>query len=117
VRATAGRDEAVDALLGLYGNVLDRWRNAPSPADAAEESRSASRYLRSFTSPMKWVALERAALARQTAAAEALPAQLRERISSLEAQVGQARDTLGHMERSRFWKARRMWLALRGWRR
>lgn len=114
VRATAGREEAVDALLALYGDVLDRWRSAPSRADAAEESRSASRYLRSLTSPMKWVILERAAFAQQAAAAQALPAQLRERISSLEGHVGQARDTLGNMERSRFWQARKMWLTVRG---
>jgi hypothetical protein len=48
LRATAGRDEAVDGLLALYGDVLDRWRSAPSRADPAQESRSASRYLRSL---------------------------------------------------------------------
>jgi hypothetical protein len=52
VHATAGRDEAVDGLVALYGDVLDRWRNASSRADAAEESRAASRYLRSLKSPM-----------------------------------------------------------------
>lgn len=52
VRATAGRDEAVDGLVALYGDVLNQWHNAPSHADAAEESRSASRYLRSLKSPL-----------------------------------------------------------------
>jgi hypothetical protein len=52
VRATAGRDEAVEGLLTLYGDVLDQWRKAPSHADAAEESRSASRYLRSLKAPL-----------------------------------------------------------------
>jgi hypothetical protein len=113
VRATAGREEAVDALLALYGDVLDRWRNAPSYPDAAEESRAASRYLRSVTPTLKSAILERAALSSRAAAAEAVPAQLHERISSLEARIADARATIGDMERSPFWRARKMWMALR----
>jgi hypothetical protein len=113
VRATAGREEAVDALLALYRDVLDRWRNAPSHPDAAEESRAASRYLRSVTPTLQSAILERAALAARAAAAEAVPAHLHERISSLEARIAHAGATIGNMERSRFWRARQMWLALR----
>lgn len=113
VRATAGREEAVDALLALYRDVLDRWRNAPSHPDAAEESRAASRYLRSVTPTLQSAILERAALAARAAAAEAVPAHLHERISSLEARIAHAGATIGNMERSRFWRARQMWQALR----
>ena len=102
VRATAGRDGAVDALLALYREVLERWRTAPSHADAAEESRSASRYLRTLTASMTSAALERGALG--------------DRISSLEADVGDARATIGNMQRSRFWQARKVWVAVRDWR-
>jgi hypothetical protein len=63
---------------------------------------------------MKWAVLERAAFAERAATAEAVPAQLRERISSLEGQIGQARDTIEHMEKSRFWQARKLWVAVRG---
>jgi hypothetical protein len=116
VRATAGREEAVDALLALYLGVLDRWRDPLSHPDAAEESRAASRYLRSVTSTMKRASQDRAALAARAAAAEAVPAQLHERISSLEGHIDDARATIGNMERSRFWRARKAWVALRDWR-
>jgi hypothetical protein len=116
VRATADREDAVDALVALYRGVLDRWRDPLSHPGAPEESRAASRYLRSLTSTLKQAAAERAALTGRAEAAEALPAQLRERIAVLEAQVDHGRATIGHMERSRFWQARRMWGAVRGWR-
>ncbi len=116
VRSTAGREEAVDALLALYRGVLDQWRNALSRPDAAEESRAASRYLRSVTSTTNRATLDRAALTARAAAAEALPAQLRERIAGLETHINDARLTIDNMERSRFWQARKMWVAVRDWR-
>ena len=39
--------------------------------------------------------------------------QLAETVRGLEAQLMQARDTIDHMERSAFWRARRWWLRLR----
>ncbi len=115
VRASAGREEAVDALLALYADVLARWQAAASRAGAAEESRAAARYLRSLTSSMKWAILDRAALMQRVEAAEAVPAQLRERIVSLEAHLRHALATIANMERSRFWQARKVWVAVRGW--
>jgi hypothetical protein len=116
VRASAGREEAVDTLLALYRGVLDRWRDPLSHPDANEESRAASRYLRSITSAMKWATLDRAALTERAAAADVLPAQLHERIAGLETHIDHARATIGNMERSRFWRARKLWVTMRDWR-
>jgi len=48
LRATAGIEEAVDRLLGLYEEVLaeHRQRGEPPAAEAAEEGRAAAAYLR-----------------------------------------------------------------------
>ncbi len=48
LRATAGIEEAVDRLLGLYGEVLaeHRERGNPPAEEAAEEGRAAAAYLR-----------------------------------------------------------------------
>jgi len=40
--------------------------------------------------------------------------QLAETIRRLEGDLMQARDTIAHMERSAFWRARRWWARLRG---
>lgn len=115
LRATAGRDEAVDALVALYADVVERWRNTPSRAGAAEECRAAAEYLRDFTASMKATGLDQTVSSKRTAVSEAIEAQLRERIALQEAQIGEARATIGQMERSHFWRARKMWVAVRGW--
>jgi hypothetical protein len=79
VRATAGREEAVDTLLTLYRGVLDRWQHAPLQPDVAVESRAAAQYLRALTSTLQRLTLDRAA----ATAAETLAAQPHERISGL----------------------------------
>jgi hypothetical protein len=62
---------------------------------------------------MQRATLDRAASTARSAAAETVAAQLRERISGLDLQINHARETIGNMERSRFWQARKMWVALR----
>jgi len=68
VRASAGREQAVDRLIALYHEILGRWR-ATVPAD--DESKAAARYLRSIALAFKWTMRERAGLEKRLADAEA----------------------------------------------
>ena len=137
VRATAGLDDTVDAFLALYADVLAEWRRGAA-VESAEESRSTARYLRSLAGPFKWALDERAALERRAAHAESVTDYLHgqiarerlqaslacaerdglrdeiERARGVDAQLQHARATVANMERSRFWKARRVWTRVRG---
>jgi hypothetical protein len=62
------------------------------------------------------VAAVREACARIGLSLDVIGRALGDRISSLEADVGGARATIGNMQRSRFWEARKVWVAVRGWR-
>jgi glycosyltransferase involved in cell wall biosynthesis len=69
IRSSAGRDEAVDRLIGIYHDALARWPMAAVSAD--DESRAAARYLWSIALAFKWTTLERANLHKRIEDAEA----------------------------------------------
>ena len=103
VRASAGRDAVIDALLAIYAGVLKE----PGIPSAADESRAAARYLRSLTAPVKWAQLERAALERRLDAAEGSTHHLREQLAAsggeraeVHAALEQARAAIRDMEAS-----------------
>ena len=113
VRASAGRDAVIDALLTIYAGLREKpglaaaVDAAAANAAAANESRAAARYLRSLTGPVKWPQLERAGLQRRVDAAEASTHHLREQLAAagterteMEAALEHARATIRNLEAS-----------------
>ncbi len=96
LRATAGIEEAVDRLLGLYEEVLaeHRERGEPPAAEAAEEGRAAAAYLR-------WLAPyldERAAMGLEVARLQAEVAHTRDAAAHAGAEAAHWQEAAGHAD-------------------
>jgi hypothetical protein len=76
LRATAGIEEAVDRLLGLYGEVLAEHREQENPPDA-EEGRAAAAYLRWLSPYLD----ERDAMSREVARLQSEEGRLHEEVA------------------------------------
>jgi hypothetical protein len=112
VRACARREDAVDRLLEIYAGVLECWRSRKPPS-AEDEARAASSYLHSLSPALKWAAEDRRTLLRRLEDAEAAPSRLREELAATGTRLAQSLDTIQHMERSLFWRARALYRSVR----
>ncbi|MEO8519718.1 MAG: glycosyltransferase [Acidobacteriota bacterium] len=121
IRATAGRDAAVDELLSLYRTVIADWRYRPGQ-DLRSDGRAVAEYLRSLSPALKGSVSEREAARTKLAGLEAEKEQLcgqllssRAEMEHLASRLSAALDTTANMERSLFWKTRLAWVKARDW--
>lgn len=142
VRGSAGRDEAVDRLMALYTDVLEEFRSgSQGTMGNDDEFRWAAGYLRSLGAQSGLTRARQAAMHDEHARADAAVPRLNELIavareeaaaaaadrdaaraslvrsealcSEATARLDHALATIANMERSRFWKVRLAWTAVR----
>jgi len=112
IRATAGRDAVVDAVVSLYREVIAESTALP-PADATAEARAAAAYLRALAPRLKernslWVAHQE--VRTELAARDQLLDAQRQQLMAVQAELERIHRTPGWRLLSRYGPIKHRWV-------